>query len=68
MYFSKPTHSDKIGRKSINMNVLPKEKTYNLIIHKTGNGKRAGKRQNEKENKNREMGNEVTVKGIWSFL
>ena len=48
MYFSKPTHSDKIGAKSINMNVSPKEKTYNLIILKTGNGERAGERQNEK--------------------
>ena len=30
------------------MNALPKEKTHNLIIHKTGNEERAGERQNEK--------------------
>lgn len=60
MYFSKPTHSDKIGAKSIIMNVLPKEKTYNLIILKTGNGERAGERQNEKWEQNKKMGSDVT--------
>ena len=66
MYFSKPTHSDKIGAKSINMNVSPRRR-HNLIIHKTGNGERGGERQNENKNKNRKMGDEVTIKGIWSF-
>lgn len=50
------------------MNALQKEKTYNLIIHKTENRERAGERQNyENENKNSKMGDEVTIQGIWSF-
>ena len=46
----------RLARNSINMNALQKEKTYNLIIHKTGNEEQAGKRQNEKYEKNRKMG------------
>ena len=50
------------------MNALQKEKTYNLIIHKTGNEEQAGKRQNEKWEQNRKMGDEVTVTKFGVFF
>ena len=45
----------RLARNSINMNALPKEKTYNLIIHKTGNEEQAGERQNESKKDYRQL-------------